>query len=713
LYYSSAITNTSAMRKTNILRLLVFILTISSVLDGRAQMNNYSQALNSPDSVVTLKIDFSDENSSNMIALFPKFTNLTEVRITGLTNLDLVALKELKPVVKLTFCNLEEVDIAQLITQLSTLNNLSELVFQNCQLKELPVNFASLTRLKKLAIKQNEELDLKSVATVIAKMPNLGTLDIQENELQSLPIQIKMLNQVRVLDLSNNNLNDIPAEIDGMTSLDTVYADGNIFMDPINTFSRLKNLNLKYLTVDSLIADATTMITLQKLLPKTKIVAIAGVTIPSVSLPDSLTISAVKPVGTPEDSAVFVGQFQTEKTNLKVYSDAYTQYVPFFAQPYAVPFDSLLFDQRFESLNYINNINRVRNPRGGFVGTRINGDKKRINSGSISILCKKSKKSGPYFVFDESDLEKSRFYNISYKELTAYNNVKWKYTGELSQREFKKKFISLKKKKIYWNDVKIVPDADFVSYRFILKGDSGFVTINCTPVIDGQKEKSPSVQQQKSLKQKYKLYSNMRRKRAATVNKFIIRTKQDLSILKEKEQNQKWGEFQNLFMSNEEKKLSRSEWLDYYQTVMSDEANILLNSDATSSNVENALKAHNYHLGFMTDYRGDTIQATTIYADFLNSEDFLYSVSRLIIVNKTKRSYYIAKGSSSNQLSGFLITPRDDFAVIAETIAGQILVVDGAQIRNKAQRSNVCKFLVTAINKKMGTVSQVFNLLEL
>jgi hypothetical protein len=617
-------------------------------------------------------------------------------------------------VVQLTFCNLEAVDVARLVTQLFPLENLSELVFQNCQIKELPAELAGLVRLRKLVVRQNDELDLTSGAAVIAKMSGLTALDIGENDWVSLPAQIKVMKQIRVLNLSGNNLNDIPAEIDGMTALDTLYTHGNVFVDPIGAFSRLKTLNLKCLTVDSLIADATTLITLQKLLPKTKIVAVAGVANPIAQLPDSMAVSAVRAFKMPaEDTTLFVGQFQTEKTNLKVYSDAYTQYASFFIETYEVPFDSLLFDQRFESLNYVNNLNRLRNPRNGFVGTVIAGDKKRINSGSISLLYKKDKKSGPYFVFDESNVEKSRFYNISYKELTAYNNVKWKYTGALSQREFKKRYISLKKKKIYWNDTKIVPDADFVNYQIVLKGDTGFVVIHCTPVIDGQKDKSPSVQQQKTLKQRYKLYSNLRRKRAASVNKFIIRTKQDLMILKEKERAQKWAEFQNLYMSDAEKKLSRSEWLDYYQTVMSDEANILLNSDANSANIRNALNANGYTPSFMSDYRGDSSRTVEVYAEFVNADDFLYSISDIIVINKSKRTFYSTRGSSSNKMNGFAINKTDDFAVAVETISGQILVVDGAQIRDKSQRSDVCRFLVTAIHRRMGTVSQVFNLLGL
>lgn len=705
------------MRKTNILPILVFILTISSMFNGRAQMNTptseYDRAVASPEMVVTMNIDFSNDNSRNIASLFPKFTNLTDVQITGMTNLDIEALKELKSVAKLTFYNLEEIDIAQLITQLSTLYNLTELVFQNCQFKELPAGFADLTRLRKLTITQDEELDVKSMTAVVAKMPNLVTLRISGNELQSLPPQISAMKQVRTLDISNNNLDNIPSEIAGMSSLDTLYADGNVFVDPIVALSRLKNLKLKYLTVDSLIADATTMITLQKLLPKTKIVAIAGITNQPVQLPDSISMRATNTFKVPdEDTSVFVGQFQTEKTNLKVYSEAYTYYTVYFPMSNAVPYDSLLFDQRFESLDYINNVSKIRNDRGFFVLTVMNNDKKRINSGSISFLFKKSKKSGPYFVLDDSNIDKSWFYNNNYKELKAYSNVKWKYTGGLSTRDFKKKFIAVKKKKVYWNDIKIIPSDDFASYQFVLKGDSAFETIRCTPIIDNQKDKALSLQQQKSWKRKYILYSNMRRKRSAIVNKFIIKTKQDLMILKEKEQAQKWVEFQSLFMSNEEKKLSRSEWLQYYQEVMNDEANILLNSDANLHNIKNALIANGYAHIFMSDYKNDTTKIE-VYADFMNSDEFRYSIANVFVINKSKQTFYITKGSSSNKMNGFAINNRDDFAVAVETITGQILVVDGAQIRNKSQKSNVCRFTVTAINKKMGTVSQVFNLLGL
>lgn len=282
----------------------------------------------------------------------------------------------------------------------------------------------------------------------------------------------------------------------------------------------------------------------------------------------------------------------------------------------------------------------------------------------------------------------------------------------MSPKEFKKKYIYRNKKRVTWNDIKIISGDNYLEYTFILKEDSSFTTLICNPIIENQKDNIPSFQQQKMFKKNYERYLTIRKRRAISWNKYLIRSRKELKKQQLKDYNQKWLEFQNLYMSEEEKKLTREEWLDYYETVMNDEANVLLNSDATLKNIVIALIANNYKLTSFNSTRNNR-PATTTFANFYSPENRLISVNEIIVVNKTRHSYYSIRGSLTNKMNGFTLDDKDDCVIIIENIKKETFVINSDEIKNKTQNTNVCNLNSILINKKIGTVSQVFNLLNL
>jgi hypothetical protein len=677
---------------------IVLISIISSTIYAQSNPKEYTlkDALKSPTLVEILKIDLLVDDLAKIKEISPKFIRINHLIINGLTDSSVDLFNYFKSLKKITINNSSEINYENLISQLLKTNNLEQLTFDECEIHKLPENFSKLITLNKLIISQSEDLDLKQVFNVLTQMPNLRQLGLPENGITSIPLNIKNLKQIKTLDLRNNYISNIPQELNKLSLLDSLFIEGNFLNTAIEDFKKAKMLNLKYLSLDSLI-DKESFTELQQILPKTKIVIKSGLSGNTnqdfATLPDSVTINSKTKEN--KETPITYGQFQLEKTNLKIYSNAYRFYDPTFSDVKIPTYDSLLFDQRFESFNYINNFR-----------------KRSFFFFFLNFILDKVKKSGICFKFDDTDGAIQRNYSMDYNELTVYKITKWKYTGSLTKKEFKKKFIGTKKKPVLWNDVKIVPSDDFTEYSFILKADSQFVTLKGSILNDNPKEKTISLQKQKLLTKKYFSYCNMRRRRAYVVNKFIIKTKKDFDLAQEKDNERRWLEFQNMYMSEEEKKLSKKEWLVYYEKVMSDEINILMNSDANFNSVLGTLNAKGYTKGNMTDYLTDTTSGKFINANFTDSDKKLIPLN-ILIINKTKGYYNNLIKSKNSETVDFVLNSKDEIVIVVETVSGQIAVVGTREVKKKIEKTDQCIFNATLINKKIGTVSTVFNLLNL
>lgn len=403
--------------------LIVIFFTSQSVT---AQVYNLDNAITSPDSVSQLYVELSTSNSKIVSTLFSKLSKLESLQIRGMTNENIFTLNEIKKVRSITFIDLEEVSFYQFFESLEKISTLEELIFVNCQIENVEYYISILSNIRKLEIRKCDNVNYNKIVDVTSKLKNLTNLSFPMNELSDLPQEIKKLKQVSVFDISNNSLETLPLEISEMSNLDTLYANGNLFIDPITALTPLKKLHLKYLTIDALIVDEITMSELQKLLPNTTIIAVPGELTIDKLLPDSLVISSKNNNSQSENQGY--GEFQLEKTSLKVFSDAYSHYKWFFEPRF--PFteiDSLTFDERFESLDYINcilkkTLNRSYYTRYMYFYSKKKKDK-NINLGNLCFTLKKSKEFGYYFIIDLGSKNNTGEYSSSYPELEVLANI--------------------------------------------------------------------------------------------------------------------------------------------------------------------------------------------------------------------------------------------------------------------------------------------------
>ncbi|CEI89483.1 hypothetical protein RMCBS344292_03838 [Rhizopus microsporus] len=96
------------------------------------------------------------------------------------------------------------------IPAIGYLNQLTSLLLQNNNIKELPDELWKLTSLEELNLGYNK---IKKIPKEVGLLINLKELYLHNNEIQELPTQIGRLKHLSVLDLTHNQLKYLPAEL--------------------------------------------------------------------------------------------------------------------------------------------------------------------------------------------------------------------------------------------------------------------------------------------------------------------------------------------------------------------------------------------------------------------------------------------------------------------------------------------------------------------
>ncbi|MEI7597289.1 MAG: leucine-rich repeat domain-containing protein [Bacteroidota bacterium] len=660
---------------------------------------NFDEAQESPDSITCLSIDFTFDSIKLVVSKINQFKNLTRIEIQDMSKCDLPILNQLKNISSLTISNSEEISITEIVNGIKNDSSLVELILDANEIKQIPKCFENLSFLQRVIITNNEELDLYDAVSVFSKMSNLKYLGLPINEIMDLPKNIGKLNQVEVLDISNNYLLGLPSGMKNMNKLDTLYTEGNVFVSPSDDLNKLKSLNIKYISVDES-TDSEALDKLYEIFPNSKI-EIKKEKEQTAKLPQVLPDSAVFSIknelkDSTESPNIDYGQFKMENTNVFIYSDAYARYASFYERD-RVPatFDTLLFDQRFESLNYTNNFRTQPN----------------INSG-IRLLKLRRTKKNIYFTFCYNP---DMYYIAkSYKELTAYITVKWVYKGSLKKREFRRKYLTTRYRSKYWRDVKIEASEDFKDFQIILKGEKKFDTIVCYPFLSSSPEEDAgSVKLQKALLKRYFKYMNLRTKRANYNNSMILGSYKLYKDAIEKTRNAKWISFQKLYMSPIEQKMTYKEWMEYYDKIMQDEGSAVKNSELTMGTTIRALEVNNYVKTSSSSLINDTIQLVSLSTKFSSDNKKVLSIKTITIIDKTTNSYYTLDGTMGNKPVALILPKNNELGIVLESLIGEIAVIDNAEIQSKMNFNETVSLKATMLNSKIGTVSQIFNMLNL
>ncbi len=703
----------------------LFFLFLLLINQSKAQQqdtvySDINDALKNPEKVFYLSLDCDENNDSLFYENISKFRNLEVLSISNSKNKFLSEkISALKNLQRLYITSCTDIDFAKLFNQLAAVNDLKTLSINDCGMKSCPREIQKLKFLQSLIITDNDEFDTEQLVKQVSKLPKLQKLALPINQITDLPENISSLKQIEVLDLSNNWLTDLPDEIAQMKNLENLDISGNIIISPLSALGKLKSLNIRYLNMDKGLTTEDKS-KLAKLFPNAQI---------TENTNDSLTDTDNTPKDiTPNDTAAIAkntqltgvtspradtvqyGTFNIQKDQFKILSPAYLYYASLFNNDlYRNTFDSLLFDQRYLDTNYISVVRRQSN--GVFP--------------ALSMSLKKNKLKETWFtLFSGID---TRYINKNNYELNAFKGMVWVYTGHLSKRKFRKTFVKkwqgkglakywrwgfLKKEPIFWNDIRISYDQGNKTFCIELKSNGGFKKI--AGYLRLQDTKNSSEVWQRQYTKRYARYLALLNRRRNRFQKTLLKEKTIYDASRKRSIMSTWAAFQKLYFSYDEKKLSMSEWLKYYDNVIANEKKALANADASIDNLTLYMQRENYlNSTYARISVGDSsLHAVNTY--FKDEEQNLLPVSAILLINQDDKTYCRYTGSLGLDPMLMYLSSNKALSIVIELRNGDIGILSkNKYAKDKLKGISEYTFTVERISKKLGSVGQIIDILNL
>lgn len=687
--------------------LLLFFLSFVLLSHGQrakyGYFNNLDEAITDSSLVKSLYIDFNIEEESVFNQKISSFTKLNSLTIVNFEQKDLPpSFYNLKNIDSIIISDCPKVNFRILFKNLSKLPKLTYIKLEGNNIREIPEEINNIQSLKTFKITNNENLLLSETVEILKQSPTLTELALPVNDITELPDNIGSLKQIKVLDLSNNYLTDLPDSISGMTSLIQISLEGNNFIDPVGTTKKMKDLDIKYLSLDkSLTADE--MNRLQTIFPDCKI---KGINTPTtndknknnVLSNDSLVITEIKinNKATESNDSIKYGTFQIEQSNFAALSTSYIHYPALIRNPLLkVEFDSLLFDERYQDTTYCN-ITKVNSS----LLQRIPEAYDYLN---IELVKPKTRKQ-IWFKLNVDDQN---------NEVNAFNKVPWVYSGELSLKKFKKTYIKSGRKQIkYWRDIRFYYDDANKLFTIELKDKNSFKQFTATPA------NLSSSMTRETFQQKFpKLYASYckaldRRRKRFHKNLFSNKMIVDKNYKRNKERL--WAAFRDMYMSPEEKKMTPEEWFKYYDKVISHEKKTLYAATADESNLKRSLVLNQFDLLNQSTWIGQNNCTDIINAAFEDKAKNNLAVVSIFVIDKTSGCFYSVAGTVGLGEQIIMLCNRENISIIAVLRNGDIGIVLPDQLINKnPQQGNKRNLMVQLIPKSLCTVGQIMELIGL
>lgn len=679
------------------LKRFVFLVMMLAMSGLSAQNNekvcgSLDEALKNPGAVVRYYLDCSTGEDSLFFAALPEFDNLRSLTIVGYSRERFPkSLFKARNIGTLCVSECYNLNYLVLFEDLAQSNQLSCLTIDEAELSVIPPRVSSLGNLETLTLTNCDNLDLEQSINSLAKCKNLRNLALPINQISELPENISLLKNLEVLDISNNYIYDFPDGMSGMSQLQGLKAEGNIIINVETAFEKLKSLNIRYLSVDNSISEADREV-LTRIFPNARIEYIAA---DENLFPADSSESAT--VQQPADSITF-GTFRVGRVEDRILSDAYLHFAAVFSSPGLRPdFDSLLFDERFRDTSY-SNVYRV--PASAM---RLRGST-AFDNFRVMMLKKKRNETGKIhfnFYFPNSLKRKLN------QEMNAFNGMYWVYDGPLSKRQFRKKFSGSRAKPVEWNDVRVVYHDSDKSFELEFKHRSGYDTLYCYPLLEYNSNPESSKDQyllrfsryQKSLEVRRKSFNNRMLKNKAKYNK-----ERGVAM------RRAWEDFSRNYMSAEEKKMTRQQWLDYYDNVVGRETEILGMSAVEEKLFRRYLDITKYLQVKLTGQIFDSA-ARDVEVFFSDARGRNLVVQKVFVFNTLSRLYSVYEGSLGVKPNTVRLGRTASAAMVILLRDGDVAILTNAgyQQINLAQ-SSAFTLQVAVLDRRLATIAQLVSM---
>jgi|GEM_PF-3853475 len=213
----------------------------------------------------------SDKDWDKLFLALSRISSIREIELTfneiGQVPASISAFKNLQT---LTIWGSPGLDYAALFRNLAGLSKLSALELNSNSFSTVPAEIKELGHLERFSITDNEAVDYADLMEKLSALPLLKSLSLEVNAITQLPPNIIKLKSLTKLNISNNYISGFPEKMQELKNLDSLQADGNLFVNYVDEYNKLKGLNISYLSVDGGLSEEEKA-ALLKLFPRVKV----------------------------------------------------------------------------------------------------------------------------------------------------------------------------------------------------------------------------------------------------------------------------------------------------------------------------------------------------------------------------------------------------------------------------------------------------------
>ncbi|MGK0378564.1 MAG: hypothetical protein ACJA1Z_002379 [Patiriisocius sp.] len=474
--------------------------------------------------------------------------------------------------------NSPDLDVQSLNSFLNRSNLITSLRLDEVNLFRLPEALSDMPILEGLQISQSNFI-FNDLVGLISKNKNLKRLIISDNNFQFLSKGLKKIPSLNYLDISGNNLSEGIPHLKHLKQLDTLVANRNSFENLKPLVKQTQGIGLKLIAFDT--KSEKIQDELMYLLP--------GTTINwnnTVSFSQNLNIPTFK-VGAKVVEEIEASQ-TSKKTGVKSFSskgdvsllsEAYLEYDRLvFPEPFkhfdTIRFDGRYFDSSYVFVEKISIQNHTRNEQKYKLkyNRKYGGVKKKNKTVKIDHL----KDSHVLFtIYKEKYCEDGIIVNIGFNQmkgnirsdLKAFQQYTWLLN--MSEESFMQDFIIQKA----WSDVRI----EFDGVDFIIKLKGRYNDDQFSAKLRYRRDPNLLKDIEKNMDKASERYNKSIGREEVRYNKRLEKLKNKQIRPYSKELVVLWATVEAK-MVEEEKAMTRPQWIEYYKSVKASEFGLLQNS---------------------------------------------------------------------------------------------------------------------------------------
>ena len=512
-----------------------------------------------------------------------------------------------------------------------------------------------------------EKIKFDNQNEIILRYRKLKTLSfLQCDSLELIKFKFRNAKNIRLnkLDLSDCQLKNIPEFND--INADTVFLLKNPLVNIANVKFRLPR-NIKYLAIDK-----TTQL---KKLDLKKMFAFCEIYIDTSDYMEKDT----------EKNKIRHGVFKVTKQEQILYSGAYTQFARMLdANPYQLAIDTVMYNERFNDFSY----------------KRLIRNNTSVNLYNIKILSKRYNKKICFELIDykgSKDLQRIAFKD--FPEYAIFRRIQWVYEKPIKKAEFIKLY-----KKRKWFDYRLLYDDLKNTFTFVFKTDSSFFSLEARPLYKkGRDDSNKLLDYYRNL---YLNYSKKTETRKFKFNKRIATQYQTFKNASKTYLDSNWIVFSRMYLSEPEKLMSKEEWLEYYENIISDEKNILNRSFAMQTTLNRALDL----MGFFNDTKLFTTQTNSVNFRLIDKDGEIQAVDNATIIDLQNLNYLNFKGGYGYNQARLFVNPAGRYVVYAELLNGDIAIVKPDDfVYNPIDGASELLFKANVIKKELSSLEQILS----